>query len=170
MFTTSYNFECRPLANLIPPSTAISSPLMYAAAGLHKKTITPAMSSGSPNRFLGLLSSNSCCPPNISIRPLASLEGKKPGATVLVVMFLGPSSTASCRDKWCAAALETLYMMVPCSRTWGMVVPAVEETIITREGDVHVPARSRRGAKLVTGSSVSILFGLMARIRTVSRD
>lgn len=151
--STFYIFECRPLASLMPPSTAISSPFMYAAAGLHKKTITPAMSEGSPRRFLGLLSANSSCPPNRSIRPSASFEGKKPGATVFVVIFLGPSSTASCRDRWCAAALETLYMIVPCSPTCGTVVPAIEDTIIMREGETRVPARSRRGAKLMRVSS-----------------
>ena len=108
---------------------------MYAPAGLDRNTMTPAMSSGSLSRFRGLFSSNSSCPPSISIKLFASFDGKKPGATVLVVIFLGPSSTASWRERWWAAALEMLYMIVPCSPTWGTVVPAVEETMIMREGD-----------------------------------
>jgi hypothetical protein len=44
--------------------------------------------------------------------------------------------------------LETLYMIVPCSPTCGTVVPAVEDTMMMREGSCRVPAFSSRDANL----------------------
>jgi hypothetical protein len=110
--------------------------------------MTPAMSSGSPRRFRGLSSRSCWSPPSNSINPFASLEGKNPGATVLQVMFLGPSSMARFLERWCAAALDTEYIIVPLSPMCGTLIPAVELTMITREGSSRVPPAVRRGTAL----------------------
>lgn len=66
----------------------------YFPAAEHRKTATPAMSSASPSLPKGLSLLSSSMPPRLLIKPWASLEGKKPGAMTLDVMFRGPSSTA----------------------------------------------------------------------------
>lgn len=122
------------------------------------------MSSGSPNRFSGLSLLSSSMPPRLLIKPCASFEGKNPGAMMLLVMFLGPSSTAKLRARCCfdqqhtlqatllgltlAAAFDVEYMMVPCSPTWGTFVPAVELIVMMRAGSSLDEAFSRRGSDL----------------------
>jgi hypothetical protein len=84
---------------------------------------------------MGLSLLRDSSPPRLLMRPWASLEGKKPGAMTLLVMCLVPSSTAKLRARCFsarqrapkhlrgskqltfAAALDALYMMVPCSPT-----------------------------------------------------
>lgn len=73
----------------------------YLPAAEHKNTATPAMSSGSPSRPMGLSLLSSSIPPRLSMRPCASLDGKKPGAMMLDVIFLGPSSTEKLRARCC---------------------------------------------------------------------
>lgn len=68
----------------------------------------PAMSSGLPSRLLGLASASISVPPAISIRPLAILEGKKPGEMLLTRMPRGASSTARFLVRWMAAAFDAL--------------------------------------------------------------
>ena len=53
---------------------------------------------------LSLLSDSS--PPRLLMRPWASFEGKKPGAMMLLVMCLGPSSTERLRARCCGRQLK----------------------------------------------------------------
>jgi hypothetical protein len=53
-----------------------------------------------------------------------------------------------------------LYIIVPCSPTCGTVVPAVEDTMIIREGDWRVPACSSRGAKLLSLEATHMLAAI----------
>jgi hypothetical protein len=105
-----------PAASLAPPSTATLTPFLlqslenepekysglahkvrtytYFPACEHRNVATPAISSGSPSRPRGLSLLKLSSPPRLLIKPCASLLGKKPGAIILDVMFLEPSSTA----------------------------------------------------------------------------
>ena len=87
------------LAHMLPPSITMFAPLRCAPARLHKYTIVPAISSGSPSFRFGTMAAMFSAPPRISSRPLAILEGKKPGAMLLTRMCRGPSSTAKLRVK-----------------------------------------------------------------------
>ncbi len=83
-----------------------------------------------------------------SISPFASLDGKKPGSTMLVVTPLGANTFARLRPRCVAAALDTEYMTVPFEPAAGTVMPATEETIMMRDGSPILEAEVRRGENL----------------------
>lgn len=97
----SYNM---PLPHNPPPSTVTHAPLMWLAARLAKNTTVPAISSGRPKRPFGFSCATTSSPPCLAMRPEAILEGKKPGAMLLLRMWRGPRSTARLRVRWITAA------------------------------------------------------------------
>lgn len=136
------------LAQTLPPSRVMLAPFRWLDALEERYTTAAAISSGLPNRLFGLASAIAFVPPVISIKPLAILEGKKPGAMLLTRMPRGPSSTARLRVRCRAAALEALYPNVACSPREPTPRPAIEAVTITRDGSSSEPFFCSRGANL----------------------
>ena len=106
----------------------------------------------------------------MSISPAASFDGKNPGATVFEVIFRGPSSMARFRARWWAAALDTEYMIVPCSPIWGTLMPAVELTIMILEGSEGVAPAVSSGTILDRVSTLCVQLELCLLQLTAWQD
>src|SRR6266849_5138184 len=101
----------------IPPSTLISTPVMYDASCEAKNATVAATSSGCPNRFIGTFATISLA--NSSKASFGSPVLPKigvtigPGATVLTRMPRPASSTAAVRAKERSAAFVAEYALAP---------------------------------------------------------
>src|SRR6266567_3294855 len=111
----------------IPPSTLISTPVMYDASCDAKNATAPATSSGCPNRFIGTLATTSFT--NSSTASFGSPVLPKigvtigPGATVFTRMPRPASSAAAVRAKERSAAFVAEYALVPA-------VPFLSATLV----------------------------------------
>ena len=101
----------------IPPSTLISTPVMYDASCEAKKATAPATSSGCPNRFIGTFAITSFASSSAASldSPFRSRIGVTigPGATVFTRMPRPTSSAAVVRAKERSAALVADYALIP---------------------------------------------------------
>ena len=113
---------CLPAARTIqtcpnPPSTLISTPVMYDASCEAKNATADATSSGCPNRFIGTFAMTSLA--NSSTASFGSPVLPKmgvtigPGATVFTRMPRPTSSAAAVRARERKAALVAEYALVP---------------------------------------------------------
>src|SRR5262245_12185488 len=112
-----------------PPSTLISTPVMYEASWDARNATVAATSSGCPKRFIDTFvrsffsnsSTASCGSPDLS--KIGVKIG--PGATVLTRMPRSTSSAAAVRARQRNAALVAEYALVPMS-------PLVSATLVFR--------------------------------------
>src|SRR3954452_11677391 len=125
---------------MLPPSTTIDWPVTYEAAGEARKAISAATSSGVPGRPTGVFA------PARSSSSVEDAVAIQPGATLLTVMPLGPSSSARARVSPSTPALAAPYA-AECSRaTYG---PVTDETFTIRPPAVIVGATRRQSLKTV---------------------
>lgn len=137
-----------PLPHKAPPSKVMQAPLQCPPAREARYTTAPAISSGIPSLIFGFMAAIASAPPCISIKPLAILLGKNPGAIALHMICRGPSSTARLRVRCMTAAFEAEYPYVPLSPRLPTPSPAIDAVTMTREVLSSVAFFCRRGANL----------------------
>src|SRR5690349_775281 len=127
----------------MPPSTVITEPLTYAAAGDRSQETSPATSSGSPGRRAGAGRVASAYAPSLSVPRRAARSSIEPSA---IAVRIHPGHTAFARTPRGpkSTAMDCTVMLSPALLVQYAADPAPALSADTDDTATSAPRRSTR--------------------------